>query len=349
MSNAVENIIRVSQPSLCLDASEILEVHKLAEVIEAFTSVQGEEFVKKRSDAPLAEILMQDVTPLRTCTMHVSGADKLHVVRRGRKCREWLLQRLFLCDSLGNRHVVLSDPRDMGSKSASAHYQAGVQLWPGSRLLGHQGLLISHGCWDRAIEGACSKLQIQRTEALKEHEGNSSGDSDQANWRYLWCWNTHCGCSAHDFSNSLRWAFMWAFGDKELMRRTWIVIESLRSSLDQLMSCLAGWLSSVLQFDNNNSTVDLRMVWILLGLTPAWAAEFAELQLRFHDGHVIVSVRFQHDPKLLERLASCFQYLFDFRGWSDTRWCAVGRSCRRLLACEMLGLRDLVRFLRESP
>ena len=106
MSNAVEKLIRVSQPSLCLDASEILEVHKLAEVIKAFTRVQGEEFVKKRSDAPLAEILMQDVTPQRTCTMHVSGADKLHVVRRGRKCSEWLLQRLFLCDSLGNRHVV---------------------------------------------------------------------------------------------------------------------------------------------------------------------------------------------------------------------------------------------------
>ena len=82
MSNAVEKLICVSQPSLCLDSSKILEVHKLAEVIKAFTRVQGEEFVKKRSDAPLAEILMQDVTPLRTCTMHVSGADELHVVRR---------------------------------------------------------------------------------------------------------------------------------------------------------------------------------------------------------------------------------------------------------------------------
>ena len=41
MSNAVEKLICVSQPSLCLDAPEIFEVHKLAEVIKAFIRAHG--------------------------------------------------------------------------------------------------------------------------------------------------------------------------------------------------------------------------------------------------------------------------------------------------------------------
>ena len=69
------------------DVFDILEVHKLAAVIKAFNRVQSETFVKKRSNASFAKILMRHVTPLRTCAMHVSDAHKLHIVRQIRKCR----------------------------------------------------------------------------------------------------------------------------------------------------------------------------------------------------------------------------------------------------------------------
>ena len=89
-------ILRLSQPSLTLSASDVQEVQKLAEVLKLFMQHQGEKFVNTRLDEPIAEVIMQDITPIMTHTVHSSRSEGLAVViRRGRTKREWLVQRIF--------------------------------------------------------------------------------------------------------------------------------------------------------------------------------------------------------------------------------------------------------------
>jgi hypothetical protein len=122
------DVVRLSRPSLCLNSHEVQTVCKLAEVSKRFLRVVAERFVSHRRDFPIAEVLIQDCTPLRTATIHVGGSGSAHVTRRGRQCREWLVQRLFLVDHAGDKAIVFVDPRDMLCKTAAAHHQAGVEL-----------------------------------------------------------------------------------------------------------------------------------------------------------------------------------------------------------------------------
>lgn len=345
-TSPIDLIARFSKPSLCLSSGELPVISKLAEVIKRFLRVQCVKLVESCRTEPLAEILTQDATPLRTCTVHSSGAGALAVRRRGRRVHEWLVQRLFLLSHSGQRCALFTDPRDMEDKTCATHHAAGVELWEGARLHGHVGLLISHGVWDRAVCAPCHRMLLQRHEALRIHQRSTD---DSADWLSLWHWTTAAGCAAHDFSNSLRWAHLHEFSSRDTMRRMWIVVESLRSSLDQLLSNLPAWVSSKLQFRDYVGEASLREVWRLLGFSAGFCDEFADLQLRFEDDALLVAERHREDPGLADRIANCFMYMFEFRGWSDTRWCAVGRICRRLLACQLCGLASLVKFIKSRP
>ena len=135
--------------------------------------------------------------------------------------------------------VLFTELREMTSKTAAAHHVACTELWSGARCHGHTGLLMSHGCWDRAMMTACVRFQQQRAHAFRLHdESNLETDPDDVELKWLLHWTTSAGCSAHDFTNSLRWSNFKDFGNRDKMRRVWIVIESLRSSLDQLIGNL---------------------------------------------------------------------------------------------------------------
>ena len=189
----------------------------------------------------------------------------------------------------------------------------------------------------------------QRSLAFRLHQeyDNDHDDVDvHLRWLKLWC--TSSGCSAHDFSNSLRWSSL-QLADRHMMRRMWIVIESLRSSLDQLVSILGRRIGDSIHFGDYHGPLCLFPVWRLLGLSEHWVRELAELEFRFESGQIIVASRFRDDEAVPQRLADCYLHLFEFRVWSDTRWCAVGRASRCLLACEIAGLGSHVDFIRSSP
>lgn len=235
----------------------------------------------------------------------------------------------------------------MGDKTAASHHQAGTELWVGSRALGHLGPLISHGNWDRAVRSAAARLALQRHTAWRVH--HSSEDPEGAEMAWLWHWITDSGCSAHDFTNALRWANLLYFGNRNLMKCMWVMVESLRSSLDQLIANLPSWLAGHLQFAEYAGAVDLHELWSLLGLSSSWCDELASLQLRFESDQLLVSPRFDSEADVPQRVANCLMHVYEYRGWSDTRWCAVGRISRRLVAGWLLGLSSLVAHVKAKP
>ena len=117
----------------------------------------------------------------------------------------------------------------------------------------------------------------------------------------------------------------------------------------QLVRNIPLWLTESLRFEDYDGAVSLLDLWEHMGLTPTWCEEFAALQLRYEGGYVKVSAGFRNEVEVLERLANCFMHLFDFRSWSDTRWYAVGRSCRRICAGLLVGLDSLARFVLAAP
>ena len=86
----LDDILRLSQPSLALSSADVQEAGKLAEVLKCFMLHQAERFISDRLDEPVGEVLMQDITPLSTHTVHTSHVKGLqHVCRRGRKKRKY--------------------------------------------------------------------------------------------------------------------------------------------------------------------------------------------------------------------------------------------------------------------
>ena len=280
----VEAIRRYSRASACLSCGDLRTVERLAECGKELVLMKAVNFVRDRIDLPMCEIAMQDCMPLRTSTVHIAGTDDLKTIRKGRQGRDWLVQRIFLLDACGNSMVLFGDICEMASKTAAAHHAAQVRLWKGCRVEGHTGILISHGCWDRAIMSSCSRLCLQRNAAYALHQRFTQCEAD-ANVRWLRHWNTSAGCSAHDFSNALRWANLADFGSRGMMRDMWIIIESLRISLGQLIRAVPRWLARCLVFDDFvGGAPALADTWRVLGLNDKWCEEFARLHLRYKSG-----------------------------------------------------------------
>ena len=130
------------------------------------------------------------------------------------------------------------------------------------------------------------------------HLGYELSDLGEAAWLDLWSWETSVGCCAHDFSGALRWAHLKEFGSRDLMRKMWIRVESIRSSLDQLIRQLPHWISRTLRFADYTGSVSLETISVQLGLKDVWVAEFSALQLRFEDGCLFVASRWEDDEDL---------------------------------------------------
>lgn len=98
-------------------------------------------------------------------------------------------------------------------------------------------------------------------------------------------------------------------------------------------------------YEDYDGAVPLAELWEALRVKPTWIRELTALQLRFDGGGLKVASALADTPNLAQRLMDCYLYMFEFRSWSDTRWCGVGHICRRIVACLLLGLKDLVRFV----
>ena len=91
---------------------------------------------------------------------------------------------MFVFDLGMRSEVLFTDVKEMNNKTAAAHHFEGAELWGGARTLGHDGILVSHSVYDRAIQNACARMQHQRHEALRDHQSRELGESE-AYWNWL--------------------------------------------------------------------------------------------------------------------------------------------------------------------
>ena len=90
-------------------------------------------------------------------------------------------------------------------KTVWHHFTAACRFFPFLRAPGHEGIVVSHYCFDRAVFHAARRRFQQRH---KLYDMTHRGDSDLSGKTVLLellDWDVSTGCAAHDCQNALQW------------------------------------------------------------------------------------------------------------------------------------------------
>lgn len=330
-----------SRPSLVLDGSDWNSVERLWHTLKFFLRTQIDQWFRHRLQEPIAEVYSSDATPLVCCERYTQKYEDFLVRRRGKSSGDWLIERYFVLDTKGSAKVWFSEPRPLGDKTAWAHYQAQVAAMPLARQRGHTGIVVSHHIWDRAVASACERHQRQRHAAYQMSIETQCSEGEAVLTELL-SWFTSVGCCAHDTHNALKWSIFAYTHDREVMRDTWVVLESLQSSFDLLVAHMGDWIVLHVAYKDHPDPEVLRRFWLLMGLSHDTVELLTKAQLRWQDGCLFVAHHLKDDADLPALISACLMAVWSFKSFSDSRWCGLGSGCRSLISSLALGLRSLV-------
>ena len=134
------------------------------------------------------------------------------------------MQRVFLSDLRNHVAIMFTEPRLMQTEKHLVSYHGLSQLWQGARLQGALDVVISVFIFDRAVKSAMEFRCWQKQYALEIFLADEY--PDQAANLIVLSWVTVLGCSIHDMHGGLKWATMLYLSNKELMRDTWVLLQS---------------------------------------------------------------------------------------------------------------------------
>lgn len=344
--SAIELLRRFNRPSSTTSSHDVSRMAKVAEVGKRFLRIAVESFIGRRRHQPIMIWYASDSTPLSTREMHRRSWECYRVRRSGRRSNDLLMQRLFVQDCAGDAAILFTEPLALEDKSTWSHYEAFRRLLPTGRELGHEALLVSFHCFDRALESSMDRRIRQLRESLRQRD-LAARPEGQAHLRHLLSWHLSVGCILHDTHNSLRWGVFDYSSNKDCMRAFFITLESLRNSYDLLMAQLPRWLPKVLAFEEWGFA-DPSPLWVLLGVSSEIVELLSQMQLRFQGGQLKVAPSFQAKDDLPDLIAMCLMHIWTFRRFSESRWLTLGSSSRCLIASLLLGLPSLVGDIMAS-
>ena len=162
---------KYGQPGAVLDAHEVDEVHKLAEITRDLLQWRWRRFIESRRDAALMVQYSADATPLTTWERYGSNTPLWKVMRRAKCSKHFLVERAFALASTGECTVLFDAPKDLVDGTQWSHFAAARMLTRSPRELGHEGLLVLHHVFDRGIESSLSRRLHQLQIALEIHQG----------------------------------------------------------------------------------------------------------------------------------------------------------------------------------
>lgn len=336
-------------PSRCVHDAERVVVFRLTEVIKEVLLRKYKDHVYARRHDPLLIVYGSDCTPVMNRERYRQHFRNLDVVRKPKQGNEWLIQRLFVKDLLGRTSVLFTEPLRMIRKTAWAHLEAARQLAPLPRELGHEGPLVFHLCFDRAVQGAASR-HFEELCASLHQQMSSSTTAGRARLMDLLTWNTTSGCALHDTHGGFRRSMLDYVDDAELMKNAWVCVQAIRQSMNVLARGIFEWLPGVLDFvDWDLPDDEQRILWEVLGLDePLIDAQMA-LKIRWDEGSLKVNPAAQADPEAPQAIATTLLAMWRIQEWTDSRWGTMGSSSRSVALARLTGLQALLSDLRRKP
>lgn len=345
MTTLVDTARRFSRPSVACDKRDLDKLHRACEVLRAGLRLRAARLIRESHDRTLLVQYGSDCTPLLTKERFAEAVGELDVVRAGKACNEFLIQRLFV-EAGDKRCAVVEVPLPMASKSAFAHFAAARQLFKLPREMGHRGLCVVFHKFDRAVQQPMARL-FRKFTAAWEDRFSQENDAGLSYRLYLTNWYLSTGCFAHDCHGGLKWSILNFSSDKECMRSCFLVHESLRHSYSILVKHLPCWIRSVLCFQDWNLR-ESQLLYQLLEVDDEWARTFSDLEIRFVDGKLCVAERHRTRADLLDVIIVCILKAWRFRQFSEGRFVTVGRCSRQLILSMLFGLEHYVGYVLKQ-
>ena len=136
--------------------------------------------------------------------------------------------------------------------------------------------------------------------------------------------------------------------DRFVLKSTWVVFASLRSSIGQLGRCASSFVNQRISFENWEMDMEhAEQMWRILGLPTEVVDELLRLQLRWSDGKLKVAEEVLHCRTLTDAVLKVLKATWKFHAFSESRFIGLGSTIRTLVACACLGLADLVGYIKD--
>jgi hypothetical protein len=356
-SSLAERYLEFCHPHKVLDQRGAEEVAKLCEVGKAYLWLRAKNVVRNAEDRAILYSYGSDATPvLATNTVSQQLTENRRIVRKAGVGTELLIERAFVktTSASGSPVVVclFRDPTPLTTgKTVWHHFGAACKFFPFLRTLGHEGIIVSHYCFDRAVFQAARRRFQQRHKLYYSTHTGVSDMSGKMVLLELLDWDVSTGCAAHDCQNSLQWGLKSLCKDEaDAVKRMWVSIAALRNAYDLLHRYLPAFISQALRvseepFDQHS----VYSFWVTLGVESEVADILASMNLHWAAGQLWVSVGAQGLGNIAERIAPAMLAVFRFKQFTNSRWITIGDSCRSLMASMALGLQGLVEFIRSEP
>lgn len=150
-----------------LNRSEARSAAKMSEGMKALLCEQVKALARNAEGRAILWTYGADATPMLTQGLHLAKIGNRTIVRKVGEANEFLAERAFVKTTtpLGELlvAVVFRDPVPLKEgKTAWHEFTAMVDFFPLLRTLDHEGIIVSHGCFDRALQASMSRKTQQR-------------------------------------------------------------------------------------------------------------------------------------------------------------------------------------------
>ena len=328
-----------SKPSSVLQGRDFEKLSRMVEVCKSWMLSQCEQFIAEHCHDGITEFYGSDCTPItyrKRLRLAVGGSE---IRRECNEASDFLAERYFLLASDGMRVPRFFEPRRLQNKTAWCHYQAWMDLRLDTRSYGHDGMLHRHFVYDRAVFGALYRHHCQFFHAEYLHDQSIRGEAT-AWMQWVKTFHTATECYNHDSHSALEWGIrVSGYGARETCRYAFVAVESLRQGYSELIRLLPEWVGRTLRFESCDYEPFLH-VWRSCGVDPTLLGVLDDLQLRYQNGSVFVTVRWQSLPTIENVVCFVIIALWRWSRFTASRWITFGLSCRITLCTMMTGLED---------
>ena len=332
----LEKMLSFQKVSLALDSHDVSWLHKFVRVHQQWQKHKAREMISASSGSTCLVWYSNDTSPMKTTHTISNALGQLSWCSKSKESAEFVLQSAFILTD-GGRHVLIFEPLRVANKTASTHFQC--------YLHSIQSALV----WDGALVSPCSRLHRQYMTAF--HHAKKQELSVGAAYMFeLLHWFFSARCAMHIAHGALKRALAKFVADKTLMKSSWIVLSSLRNSIGQLHRCGKSWINQRQHFEDWLMPVDVQNVlWRCLGLPSEVIDMLLMLQLRFENGQLKVAKAQRHSKTLSNDIMNVLLAVWRFTEFTESRFIGLGSCARTMIASTLLGLEDLIKFIRDRP
>ena len=346
----LEHMLVLTQPTLSIDKDDVAFLQRCMRATQSWQHRQLEQMLRRCNGATALLWYSSDTSPLSTRVVMRNKVGGLLFLQKTKQTSEFVLQSLFLSSS-SEVFGCTFEPVSVGDKSAASHFRVWQEhALPDARDLMSEGILVECYCFDGGLQSGMNRLHRQ-WHAAYYHVLQQGDDEAGVHLRELTHWILNVRCTMHIAHGALKKALQGFAEDKVCMKSAWVVLASLRQSIGQLGKVGPSWINQRIGFAEWSMSVrDQEHLWRLLGLPTEVIDDLLRLGLRWDAARqqLLVSPAHVSCKTLTQDVLAVLQACWRFKEFSDSRFIGMGSCSRTVVAAVLLGLENLVQFVKDQ-